>query len=230
MPIVLITGASRGIGLEFARSFAADGWWVLAACRHPDRAHDLKALAEGSNGAVRVHRLDVTDGLRVAALARELAGEPIDILLNNAGIMGPRTGFGETDYDEWLPVFAVNTLAPMRMAERFVEHVAGSERKLIVNISSRMGSTEENTSGGNYIYRSSKAALNMVAKGLSLDLAPRGITVVVFHPGWVQTDMGGENALISPAESVAGMRAVIDGLTPKDSGTFHAYDGSDIPW
>ena len=104
MPIVLITGASRGIGLEFARSFAADGWWVLAACRHPDRAHDLKALAEGSNGAVRVHRLDVTDGLRVAALARELAEEPIDILLNNAGIMGPRTGFGETDYDEWLPV------------------------------------------------------------------------------------------------------------------------------
>ncbi len=230
MPIVLITGASRGIGLEFARSFAADGWWVLAACRHPDRAHDLKALAESSDGAVRVHRLDVTDGLRVAALARELAEEPIDILLNNAGIMGPRTGFGETDYDEWLPVFAVNTLAPMRLAERFVEHVAGSERKLIVNISSRMGSIEENTSGGNYIYRSSKAALNMVAKGLSLDLAPRGITVVVFHPGWVQTDMGGENALITPAESVAGMRAVIDGLTPKDTGSFHAYDGSDIPW
>ena len=230
MPIVLITGASRGIGLEFARSFAADGWWVLAACRHPDRAHELKALAEDSDGAVRVHRLDVTDGLRVAALARELAEEPIDILLNNAGIMGPRTGFGETDYDEWLPVFAVNTLAPMRLAERFVEHVAGSERKLIVNISSRMGSIEENTSGGNYIYRSSKAALNMVAKGLSLDLAPRGITVVVFHPGWVQTDMGGENALITPAESVVGMRAVIDGLTPKDTGSFHAYDGSGIPW
>ena len=230
MPIVLITGASRGIGLEFARSFAADGWWVLAGCRQPDRAHDLKALAADSNGAVRVHRLDVTDGLRVEALARELAGDPIDILLNNAGIMGPQTGFGETDYDEWLPVFAVNTLAPMRMAERFVEHVAGSERKLIVNISSRMGSIEENTSGGNYIYRSSKAALNMVAKGLSLDLAPRGITVAVFHPGWVKTDMGGQNALITPAESVAGMRAVIDGLTPKDTGSFHAYDGSGIPW
>ena len=118
----------------------------------------------------------------------------------------------------------------MRLAERFVEHVAGSERKLIVNISSRMGSIEENTSGGNYIYRSSKAALNMVAKGLSLDLAPRGITVVVFHPGWVQTDMGGQNALITPAESVAGMRVVIDGLMPKNTGSFHAYDGSDIPW
>ncbi len=230
MPIVLITGASRGIGLEFARSFAADGWWVLAGCRQPDRAHDLKALAADSNGAVRVHRLDVTDGLRVEALARELAGDPIDILLNNAGIMGPRSGFGETDYDEWLPVFAVNTLAPMRMAERFVEHVAGSERKLIVNISSRMGSIEENTSGGNYIYRSSKAALNMVAKGLSLDLAPRGITVAVFHPGWVKTDMGGQSALITPAESVAGMRAEIDGFTPKETGSFHAYDGSGIPW
>ena len=228
MPSVLITGANRGIGLAFARSFAADGWRLHACCRHPDRAEDLKALAE--EGAVKLHRLDVTDGLRVAALARELAEEPIDILLNNAGIMGPKTGFGETDYDEWLPVFAVNTLGPMRMAERFVEQVAQSRRKLIVHITSRMGSIGENSSGGKYIYRSSKAALNMAAKGMALDLAERGITVVMFHPGWVQTDMGGPRAQVTPADSVAGMRAVMERLTPDDSGRFFAYDGSAIEW
>ncbi|MFQ5775502.1 MAG: SDR family oxidoreductase [Kiloniellaceae bacterium] len=230
MPSVLITGASRGIGLAFARSFAGDGWRVHACCRNPDKARDLRALCEASGGAATVHRLDVTDGLKVASLARELAEEAIDILLNNAGVYGPKTGFGETDYDKWLPVFAVNTLAPMRMAERFVEHVARSRRRLIVNISSWMGSIAENTSGGAYVYRSSKAALNMVCKSLAIDLAPRGITAVVLHPGWVKTDMGGPNAAITPAESVEGMRLVIDRLTAKDSGKFLSFDGSEIPW
>ncbi|RMD62229.1 MAG: SDR family oxidoreductase [Alphaproteobacteria bacterium] len=230
MPTVLLTGANRGIGLEFARSFAADGWRVIACCRNPDKARDLKALAATAPEQISVRRLDVTDGLKVASLARELADVAIDVLLNNAGVYGPRTGFGETDYDAWLPVFAVNTLAPMRMAERFVEHVARSERRLIVNISSRMGSITENTTGGAYIYRSSKAALNMVGKSLAIDLAERGIAVVAFHPGWVQTDMGGPNAQITVAESVAGMRRLIDRLTIDDSGRFYAYDGREIPW
>jgi NAD(P)-dependent dehydrogenase (short-subunit alcohol dehydrogenase family) len=226
MPNVLITGANRGIGLEFARSFAADGWSVHACCRQPDKAAALKALA----GEVAVHRLDVTDGLQVAGLARELADRPIDLLLNNAGIYGPRTGFGETDYDEWAPVFRVNTMAPLRMAERFVAQVARSERRLIANVSSRMGSIGDNSRGGSYIYRSSKAALNMVVKSLSADLAGRGIAVVAFHPGWVQTDMGGPEAAITAAESVAGMRAVIERLGPADNGKFFNYDGSEIPW
>ena len=230
MPTVLITGANRGIGLEFARSFADDGWQVRACCRNPDKAKELKSLCAGSDGAATLHRLDVTDGLKAASLARELADEPIDILLNNAGIAGPRTGFGETDYDEWLPVFAVNTLAPMRLAERFVNHVARSDRKLIVNISSSMGSIGDNSGSGAYIYRSSKAALNMVTKCLSIDLAGRGICVVAFHPGWVQTDMGGKGAAIAPAESVRGMRAVIDRLSVRDTGGFFNYDGSKIPW
>jgi len=230
MPAVLITGANRGIGLEFARSFAKDGWRVHACCRTPDRAKDLRALCDSSGGAVTLRRLDVTDGLKVASLARELADEPIDILLNNAGVYGPKTGFGETDYDQWMPVFAVNTLAPMRMAERFVEHLERGQRKLIVNISSRMGSIGDNASGGNYIYRSSKAALNMVSKSLSVDLAGRGITVVVFHPGWVRTDMGGPGAAIAPDESVTGMRAVIDRLGVEDTGKFFNYDGGELPW
>ncbi len=230
MSSVLITGANRGIGYEFARSFADDGWHVHACCRNPDRAEGLKELAAGTVGAVTLHKLDVTDGLKVASLARELADEPIDVLLNNAGIYGPRTGFGETEFSEWLPVMAANVLAPMRMAERFIEHLAHGERKQIVNISSRMGSMGDNIRGDAYIYRSSKAALNAVVKSLSVDLAPRGMTVVAFHPGWVQTDMGGENAAITPAESVKGMRGVIDRLNTADNGKFFNYDGSILPW
>jgi NAD(P)-dependent dehydrogenase (short-subunit alcohol dehydrogenase family) len=226
MPTVLITGANRGIGLEFARSFAAEGWTVHACCRQPDKARALKDLA----GEVTVHHLDVTDGLQVAGLARELAGDPVDILLNNAGIYGSRAGFGETDYDVWPQVFQANVMAPLRLAERFVEQVARSERRLIVNISSNMGSIAGNSSGGGYVYRSSKAALNMVAKSLSIDLAGRGITVVSFHPGWVQTDMGGANAAVTTGESVAGMRAVIERLTSADSGRFFSYDGAELPW
>lgn len=230
MASVLITGANRGIGFEFARSFADDGWHVHACCRKPGQAKELKELVEGTVGAVTLHKLDVTNGLKVASLARTLADEPIDILINNAGVYGPRTGFGETDYDDWMPVFTTNVLAPMRMAERFVEHLAQGERKLIVNISSRMGSIGDNSGGGAYIYRSSKAALNAVVKSLSIDLAPRGIAAVVFHPGWVQTDMGGKNAAITPAESVTGMRAVIERLGIADTGKFFNFDGAILPW
>lgn len=226
MSTVLITGANRGIGLEFARRYAGDGWRVHACCRHPDKAKALKAL----KGDINLHRLDVTDGLRVAGLARELADTPIDLLLNNAGIYGPRVGFGETDYDQWLEVLKVNVLAPMRMVERFVEHVAQSELKLIVNISSRMGSIAGNDNGGSHIYRSSKAALNMVGKSLASDLKARDITTILFHPGWVQTDMGGEDAEVTASKSVAGMRQVIGRVTPADSGHFFNYEGERIAW
>lgn len=225
LPSLLITGANRGIGLALLRGFAAEGWRIHACCRQPDKAKDLKAV----EGDIRLHRVDVTDGLRVASLARELADEAIDLLINNAGIYGPRTGFGETDYDDWLKVLSVNTLAPLRLVERFVEHVARGERKLVVNVSSRMGSISQ-SSGGAYVYRSSKAALNAVTKGLSTDLAGHGIAVVAVHPGWVQTDMGGAGADISAETSAAGLRRVIDGLTPEDSGRFLNYDGEEIPW
>lgn len=235
MPSVLITGANRGIGLAFARSFAAAGWRVHACCRDPDGAEDLAALiadtaGADTAGAVTLHRLDVTDGPMIAGLSRELADEAIDVLVNNAGVMGPRTDFGETDYDGWLPVFETNTLAPMRMAEGFVEQLAKSGRKLIVNISSIMGSIGETAGGGAIVYRSSKAALNMVSKSLSVELAPRGITVIAFHPGWVQTDMGGAGAAVTPGASVEGMRAVIERVTPNDSGHFFNFDGHEIRW
>ena len=226
MPTVLVTGANRGIGLEFVKSFAADAWRVHACARNVEKAKEVRALA----GDVVCHKLDVTNGLKVAGLARALAEEPIDVLINNAGVYGPRTGFGETDYEEWANVLQVNTLAPLRMVERFVGLVEKSQRKVVVNISSRMGSISQSSAGGSYIYRSSKAALNMVTKTLANDLAGRGITVISFHPGWVQTDMGGEGASIPAAESVAGMRQVIEGLSAADNGKFFNYDGAQLEW
>ncbi len=230
LPTVLITGTNRGIGLALARGYVAEGWQVHACCRRPDKAKDLKALRAEAGDRLAVHRLDVTDGLKVANLSRELAEEAIDVLINNAGISGPRGGFGETDYDRWQPVLAVNSFAPLRLAERFVEQVARSERKLVVNISSKMGSIGANVSGDSIIYRASKAALNQVSKCLSVALAPRGITVILFHPGWVSTDMGGSEAPVTPADSAAGIRAVLEGVTAEDNGGFFNYDGEELPW
>jgi len=225
LPTVLVTGANRGIGLEFVKSFAADGWRVHACARNVEKAKEVRAL----EGDVVCHKLDVTNGLKVASLARSMAEEPIDILINNAGQRGPKTSFGATDYDAWASVLLVNTLAPLRLVERFIGHVEKSERKLVVNISSRLGSIAE-CSGDDYIYRSSKAALNMVTKTLSRDLQDRGVTVVSIHPGWVRTDMGGSAAAISPGESVAGIRKLLDGLTAKESGGFFNFDGTPLEW
>ena len=226
MPTVLITGAGRGLGLEFAKQYAEDGWTVHAACRDPEAAAALRGLGDG----VRLARLDVTSAEQVAELADDLRGEAIDLLLNNAGIYGPREyPLGEIDYAAWAEVLRVNTLAPLRVAAAFAEHVAASGQKRMAFVSSRMGSIEQN-SGGGYIYRSSKAALNAAVKSLAIDLASRGVTAVVIHPGWVRTDMGGPGAAITPAVSVAGMRRVFAGLTPDDGGRFFDYDGSNLPW
>ncbi len=226
MPTVLITGANRGLGLEFTRQYAAEGWRVHACCRHPDKAKDLKTV----EGEVVRHKLDVTDGLQVAGLSRELADEAIDLLINNAGVYGEHKTFQDTDLDEWLEVLAINTVAPFRMARRFADHVARGERKVIASVSSGLASIARNDSGGIYPYRSSKAALNMVVKGLSVDLADRGIVVVAFAPGWVRTDMGGEGAELNPEESIAALRKSIDALTPADSGRYMDRFGEDLPW
>ena len=226
-PTVLITGASRGLGLEFARQYAAQGWRVVATCRQPKAAKALTAL----KGDVRIRTLDVSDPLQVRALARALKSEAIDLLINNAGIFGPRKEiFGKVDIEAWHQVFHTNVMAPMMIAEAFADHIARSERKTIVALTSMMGSVAQNESGGAYIYRSSKAALNMVMKGLSLTLKPRKISVVMLHPGWVRTDMGGASADLGIDESVAAMCRVIDGLKFADSGGFFNYDGKKIPW
>jgi NAD(P)-dependent dehydrogenase (short-subunit alcohol dehydrogenase family) len=227
MPSVLITGSNRGLGLEFARQYAADGFRVFATAR--SHSPELQALAK-AHSKISLHRLEVTEASSVKALADELGGEPIDVLINNAGWMGPaQQRLGSIDYDGLLETLRINTIAPLRMAEAFVEHVARSERKLMVGLTSGMGSISD-SSGGYYAYRASKAALNMSFHNLGLDLKQRGIIAIVINPGWVQTDMGGKQAPTKVEDSIALMRKVFDGLTLQDAGSFKNYKGGDFPW
>ncbi len=232
MYTTLITGANRGIGLGLARQYAADGWRVLACTRHPQKADALNELAAQHPGLVQIHALDVTDLAQIDALSKTLASEPIDLLINDAGIYPDAQfkGFGHTDYAKWMHAFQVNTMAPLKMAEAFVAQVARSKLRIIATISSSMGSIGANTAGGSYLYRSSKTAVNMVNRNLALDLKAQGITAVVLHPGWVKTDMGGPGAEIPVQESVSGLRKVIGKLTQADSGKFFDYEGQEVAW
>ena len=223
MPRVLVTGANRGIGLEFTRQYAADGWQVVACCRKPSEADALKKV----KGEVSIEALDLADDDQIAKLAGRLKGQAIDLLINNAGIYGPRSG---TDTQAWLEVFRVNTIAPFRMAEALAPHVARSKYKLIVGLTSLMGSIGSTSGSDAVVYRSSKAALNMVMKCLSNGLKAQGITVAVFHPGWVQTDMGGKGAPLAVHDSVGSLRKAIAKLKPADSGKFFNYDGKPLLW
>jgi NAD(P)-dependent dehydrogenase (short-subunit alcohol dehydrogenase family) len=232
VPTVLVTGASRGLGLEFARQYAAEGWEVLACARAPQSAAALQALAAAGAARIRVHPLDVTDFVAIDALGRRLEGVPIDVLINNAGTMGPRGGaFGSSDFAAWDGIFRLNALAPLKMAEAFAGHIAQSAQKKLVSISTIMASMARNNMGGFYPYRASKAALNAVMVSLAIDAGRRhGIIAAVLHPGWVRTDMGGAHAEIDAPTSVEGMRRVIAGLTREQAGRFLTYDGSELPW
>jgi NAD(P)-dependent dehydrogenase (short-subunit alcohol dehydrogenase family) len=229
-PTILITGANRGIGLELTEQFAEDGWQVLACCRNPAAAGQLQALSERGL-AIESHALDVTDYEQMATLANQLGNRPIDILLSNAGIYGSKgVGFGEVDAQEWRQVLEVNTIAPLMLVQAFVEQVAASQQKLVAVISSKVGSIADNSSGGSYVYRSSKTAVNQVVKSLSIDLADRDIAVISLHPGWVQTEMGGPNAEISTDESVSGLKRILQSAGLAQSGQFIEFNGDSIPW
>lgn len=228
MPTVVITGANRGIGLEFARQYAAAGWRVIATCRDPDKAADLNAI-----DGITVEALNVADFGAVAEFGARHSAAAIDLFVNNAGIYGgerAQQAFGSVDADVWLDTFRINTVAPLKLAEALAEGLAKADAGKIAILTSKVGSIADNTSGGATIYRSSKTAVNMVGKNLALELAPRGIAVVLLHPGWVKTDMGGPNALITTEESVSGMRRVIDGVSVHTSGRFYDYSGKEIPW
>lgn len=231
MTTVLITGANRGLGLEFCRQYAGAGWRVLACCREPETAGALRGLAD-SHPQLSLHRLDLGQLGQIDALAQELADQPIDVLLSNAGVYGDsaRTGFGQLDYAAWRRVLEINLLAPVKLAEAFQLQLGLGSRKLIVALTSLMGSIADNTSGGSILYRSSKAALNAAMKSLSLELRPQGVGVLLLHPGWVKTDMGGPDAPTLPEASVAGMRRVIEAYRPGDSGRFLDFQGESLPW
>ncbi|MBM3524283.1 MAG: SDR family oxidoreductase, partial [Alphaproteobacteria bacterium] len=199
MPTILITGAGRGLGLELASQFSAAGWETLGTVR------DLAKGAAMPKGS-QTFLCDVNDRASLARLGRDLKGKPIDVLFCNAGMFGKRQqSVGTVDYDTWAEVMRVNLFAPMACVEALVDNVAASTRRQIVMMSSRLGSMSLNTTGGEVVYRSSKAALNAVTKSLSIDLKARGVSVVAVHPGWVKTDMGGGRADLTPSESVAGL-------------------------
>lgn len=228
---IVITGCNRGIGLELTRQYERAGWRVYATCRQPETAYELNDVARGSSGRVSVHPLDVTNAAHIWALAQVVGSTPIDVLFNNAGVYGPDDqDLGGLDVDEWLHTFRINAIAPIKIIEALVGNVARGRRKLIASMTSKMGSMADNGSGGSYIYRSSKAALNAGMKSVAVDLRPRGITVLTLHPGWVKTEMGGPGALITAAECVTRLRGILDRATLNDSGKFFQSDGAEVPW
>ena len=232
METTLITGANRGVGLEFSRQLAEDGWCVLACSRNLEKSDALNKLAAEYPERITLYALDVTDHGQIEKLSQTLANKPIDLLINNAGVFPDinERSFGQTDYDAWAHAFLVNTMAPLKMVEEFITQITQSSRKTIVTITSKMGSVADNGRGGSYIYRSSKSAVNMVVKSIAIDLESDEIISVLLHPGWVRTDMGGPSGLISVEQSVSGMLSVIREVTSTDSGKFIAYDGQIIPW
>ncbi len=232
---VMITGANRGLGLEFVRQYAADGWRVLSTYRNPAESGELLDLARQEN--VEAFLLDVSDFDAISALAAELDSEAIDVFLSNAGLFGPKPGaesdlrqsFGHIDYGIVRQVLTINTLAPLKCAEAFVEQVARSGQRKFVALSSSEGSISR-ARRDLYAYRTSKAALNMVTRLLSGDLASRGITVVSVCPGWVRTRMGGKSAKLELEPAIADMRTLIARLNRDDSGSFIESPGRPLPY
>lgn len=232
----LITGANRGIGLEYARQLAEAGEQVIATARNPAGADALRELAARHAG-LTIEPLDLDDRASITALGQRLAGTPIDILLNNAGLYGGswdnashRQSHDSMDYDLWEQIMRVNVMAPFQLAQVLRANLALGQRKLIINMSSDLGSITNNSQGQSYAYRSSKAALNMVTKGLAAELADQGFTVVSMAPGWTQTDLGGTSAQWPVAESVANQRQVIAALGPQDTGSFVDLLGRQVAW
>jgi NAD(P)-dependent dehydrogenase (short-subunit alcohol dehydrogenase family) len=223
MPLALITGANRGLGLEFTRQYLRNGWRVIGCCRNPDAAGEL------ATAGAEVMKLDVARAADITAASKRLAGTSIDLVVCNAGVAGARAAVlspvTQADFDQ---VMRTNVLGPMWISAALADRLRPGGK--IAYLSSRMGSIAAMSNAGSALYRASKAALNAVVKAVALELASRGITAIALHPGWVKTDMGGAGADIDAETSVAGMRAVIEGAGPRVSGHFLDYTGKEIPW
>jgi NAD(P)-dependent dehydrogenase (short-subunit alcohol dehydrogenase family) len=227
MPSVLISGANRGLGFEFARQYSREGWIVHATARDPGAATELAALG----GAVHLHALDVADPASVTALAVRLAGEPIDVLIANAGILLDfQKPIHEIGQEDFLRVFAVNTFGPLALASALRPNLERGERKLATAMSSLMSSLSRNDWGTQHVYRASKTGLNAIWTALAKEWQPLGIACVLLRPGFVRTGMTAYHGDLDPPESILGLRRVIEGLTLADSGRLIGYDGQDLPW
>jgi len=226
MKQLLITGANRGIGLEFTQQYLANGWRVYATYRQSPGT----ALAALACDALTLVPLDVAQDASILALQLQLSGIELDLIINNAGVFGPRDqALGTVSRQQWLDVLNVNSVAPLMLAQALHSNLASKGGTFAI-LSSRMGSIQENDGGALYLYRSSKAAVNQVAKSLSIDLKSQGITVIALHPGWVRTEMGGPNGSIDTQTSVSGLRQVLASISANDTGRFINYDDSAIAW
>ncbi|MDY7031937.1 MAG: SDR family oxidoreductase [Thermodesulfobacteriota bacterium] len=232
MTSVFVTGSNRGLGLEWVKQYAKAGWRVYATCRHPTEAFDLHDLATTQKN-VSIHRLDVTKPDEINAVAVELMNESVDVLLNNAGVYPEKyweVSVEKIRYEDWEYTFRVNTMGAVRLAAALQDHISRSRKRLIVVISTHMGSITDIEEPGSYYYRSSKAALNAVMKGLSYEMKPLGVGVLILHPGWVKTRMGGPGTALLPPESVQGMRSIVEDFTMAQTGRFYRHDGIEMPW
>lgn len=222
---VLITGANRGVGLALSRHYQGQGWRVIGCCRDPRRAAELGALGAD------LQILDAADPASISDLARRIAGQPLDLVIANAGVLGDRRALGDIDSDDFLHTMRVNALGPLLLAEALAATLAAGRGKRFVAISSRMGSIANGLKeGDNVTYRCSKAALNMVVATLACQWRAAGIAVAAVHPGWAKTDMGGPLADVPVADAAAGIYRVIAALTPATSGGFWSWTGEAIPW
>ena len=223
MTTTLITGANRGIGLELVRKFLAQGHDVIATARDPETSNEQNATG------AKVYPLEVTDAASVAALKEAVGDQPIDYLINNAGI-GSFAAFKDLDYDAFANMLAVNTIAPIRMIDTFLDNIAASDVKMAASLSSMMGSIENTQASFGLIYRTSKAGLNMALRAAAPELAEKGVTLLALHPGWVNTDMGGKQAPVNPAQSAAGLYTVITTAGPSSELRFLDFEGKTHPW
>ena len=230
MKNILITGANRGLGLGFAKKCLKKDVHVLATVRDIKGSKELLALKERFPNNLEIFELDLLKKKAGYTLANFLGDRPIDILINNAGVGSTNQHFEAVSPKPWLEVLKVNLIAPLMVTQSIINNVKKGSDKKIYFLSSQLGSIADNTSGGMYIYRSSKTGLNQIVKSLSVDLKPQGITVVSLHPGWVKTDMGGPNAPVSIDESIEGMTQVIHTTDIRDTGRFLNYDGKELPW
>ena len=231
MTTALITGANRGLGLEFTRQFLAAGSNIIATCRNPGEAAKLKELAGTAPGKIDIHQCDAASRDSIFQLAEKLKGRPVDYLISNAAISGNKTG-AATELDEkvWLDVFRTNTMGPTYLAGAFADAVAVSERRIMAFISTRQAIIKDNVRGRYYMYRSSKTALNACIKNLAIDYADKGIACIAFHPGFVRTDMGGPGGAIEADTSVTGLMKILLSAGPTQNGMFYEYTGIELPW
>lgn len=232
MPAILITGSNRGIGLEWVRQYAKEGWRVFATCRFPCEADELKSLADRDEN-ISLHRMDVTRPDQIDAVSVELLRQPIDLLVSNAGVYFEKyrkIGLGQISYDDWRYTFEVNTLGHIRVVEAFLRNLEMGKNPLCAITTTHMASISDISEPGSYYYRSSKSALNASMEGITHELKSRNIGVLLMHPGHVKTRMGGDDTPLLPSESVKGMRKLIDRFTMENSGRFCRYDGEEMPW